>query len=170
MNIVNVVGNAVTALKNQEIQVLMHCTNCQGVMGSGIALEIANEFPHVKTFDSFLCKGAEQPNKTNTMLGRNSVIVLTPFTSVINLYGQQYPGFPQPRPLNYGALAQALFTIPNGSLKDMIVGIPHMMASDRAGGDWITVMEIVIQALRHNRVKELRIYKLPDGETRNRRY
>ena len=33
-------GDAVKALKNGEVDILIHCCNAQGVMGSGIAKQI----------------------------------------------------------------------------------------------------------------------------------
>lgn len=48
MSLKLIYGNAVQALKDGEIQVLAHGVNCSGGFASGIAGEIAKEFPEAR--------------------------------------------------------------------------------------------------------------------------
>jgi O-acetyl-ADP-ribose deacetylase (regulator of RNase III) len=142
-------GTAVSAVLSGEIDVLLHCANCQALMGSGIAREIAERIPAAARLDASFSK-AVGPEET---LGMHSTSVSKSperdgFLAVVNLYGQLYPGYPQPRAMNYGALAEAMVSARNamkqsGNLKDAKIGIPYKMASDRAGGDWNIVLEMV---------------------------
>lgn len=133
-------GNAVSALLDNEIDVLLHCANCQKTMASGIAREIKQRFPEAAQVD-LAHPGSPEDRFGFVTIGQRQREDLT-YMSVVNLYGQMYPGYPQPRPMNYGALSQALATAAVFSMGKR-VGLPYNMASALAGGDWNIVLEMV---------------------------
>lgn len=147
-------GNAVDALINGEIDVLLHVCNNKGVMGSGIALEIKNRIPD-----------AYQAYKNHELVcglsvGDNSYAWLdSPEDSVVvNMIAQNGYGSGK-RFLNYGALANCLCDVRNTFEYEEVkaIGIPFKMGSDRAGGDWNIVLEMVEYFLKDFNVI---VYKL----------
>jgi O-acetyl-ADP-ribose deacetylase (regulator of RNase III) len=106
---------------------LLHVVNCQGVMGSGIALEIKNRIP--RAYDKYI--------KSGPILGSLSVS-----EGVINMAAQWRYGTDK-RYLNYGALARCLDLISlKMDVKTTII-VPYKMGCDRAGGDWEVVLEML---------------------------
>src|SRR5690606_37955884 len=76
---------------------------------------------------------------------------------VVNLYAQRFYGEGQ-RHLNYGALAQGLHWLCRRFDKGLSIGFPYKMGSDRAGGDWEIVLEMIEFYFKDHDVK---IYRLP---------
>lgn len=136
MAITYVTGNAVDALINGEIDVLLHVCNNKGVMGSGIALEIKNRIPDAYESYEYIHK------KFSLLLGGNTYgFVDGTDRFVINMTAQDGYGKGK-RFLNYGALAKCLSIVASG-VEYLKVGIPFKMGSDRAGGDWSIVLEMI---------------------------
>lgn len=139
-------GNAVSALIDGDIDVLLHVCNNKGVMGSGIALEIKNRVPDA--FSSY--KQFMHP------LGTVSVGVhefgdemFTHYRGkVFNMIAQDGYGSGK-RFLNYGALADCLKAVASHrSYSGDKIGLPYKMGADRAGGDWEIVLEMVTYFLK----------------------
>ena len=155
-------GNAVEALKNNEIDFLMHVVNCQGVMNSGIAKQVKQEFPeNFKRYRS-VYKQHVDSNQQSELLG--CVLINS---SVINLFAQNNYGYDKKRYLHYGAITESLSVIPTHPIikialiknkKQITIGVPMLMGCDRAGGDWQVVSEM-LQGLP--RFINIIIYKLP---------
>lgn len=125
-------GNAVSALIDGEIDVLLHVCNNKGVMGSGIALEIKNRIPDAYTAYKY----------EDCILGVVTQGKCPTGGSVLNMVAQD--GYGQgKRHLNYGALAECLFEIYAEFPASKVIGIPFKMGADRAGGDWNIVLELV---------------------------
>jgi len=131
--IINMPGNAVTAVMCSEVDYIMHCCNAKGVMGSGIAKEIKeNRFPSFMQYKMFC-----DQHKDNS-LGK---AVIT--RDVINAIAQlNYGG--ATREVHYGALARTFVQVNNFFKGQTVkIAIPYNMASDRAGGDWEVVKELL---------------------------
>lgn len=122
--------------RTRYITVLAHCCNAQGVMGSGIALSIKQQFPDA--FAAYKASGHE--------LGTISYT-----NEIANLVGQFNYGYDGQRYMNYGALSNCFILLNEHLLerqekldtdeKPTII-LPYLMACDRAGGDWATVIEL----------------------------
>ena len=128
-------GNAVSALINGDIDILLHVCNNKSVMGSGIALEIKNRIP-----DAFVAYKEISSELGTCTYGWTSK---TSHKSgmVVNMVAQD--GYGQGvRHLNYGALAECLKEVSSLN-KTLRVGLPYKMGADRAGGDWEIVLELV---------------------------
>jgi O-acetyl-ADP-ribose deacetylase (regulator of RNase III) len=160
MTIQIVKGDAVKALKNKEINYLLHCVNCQGVMGSGIALQIKNTFPEVyedytwfvkNNYDPEVCKPTEPLLGNYRLSFLKDLSIIPPKTlynrGVVNLFGQENFGM-QVRQLNYGAISNALYKfykeiLEDGNMEEYKFAFPMKMGCDRAGGNWEVVYEII---------------------------
>jgi O-acetyl-ADP-ribose deacetylase (regulator of RNase III) len=128
--------NAVSALIDGEVDVLIHVCNNKGVMGSGIALEIKNRIP-----DAFVAYKQIPCDLGTCTFGWNFENTETTYGFVCNMVAQD--GYGQGvRHINYGALAQCLSKVKalDNSLR---IGLPYKMGADRAGGDWNIVLEMV---------------------------
>lgn len=133
-------GNAVDALLSHEITVLLHVANCKGVMGSGIAKEIKDRVP--AAFAAYKHHEQYKGLKLGSISSANGVY---------NLHAQDNYGRGE-RHLNYGALYEALVTAQSKfpahwDSAPVVVGVPFKMGSDRAGGDWEVVKELVEWAM-----------------------
>ena len=137
-------GNVVDALINGEVDALLHCCNAKGLMGSGIALEIKNRIP-----------SAYEVYKQNHQLGNTTVGEYQrpdgSYGFVMNMVAQENYGRGGLRYVHYGMLAKCLWHVEMlsyGVTKK--IGIPYKLASDRAGGDWQIVLELVEATLGDN--------------------
>lgn len=154
-------GNVVDALLNKEVDFIMHVVNCQGKMNSGVAKEIRNRMP--QAYSAYMEHHNSMNSTTNIELGSCSSA-----GGVYNLNAQEYYGYNGKRYLDYGALAKSFnFACTEihhrecGVFRDkLIVGIPFKMGSDRAGGDWDIVCEILDQLKSGN--MEIIAYKLEE--------
>jgi len=151
MSVEIVNGNVVSALLNGEITTLLHVTNCQGVMGSGIAKQIKDRVP--TAYKAYM--------KHKPTLGGHSWAsvdgAIVNICGVYNLNAQEFYGYDKKRYLNYGALATCLEAVADFEDTDSVIGIPYKMGSDRAGGDWEIVKELIEFILDGF---EIRYYKL----------
>lgn|SRR3990167_9831398 len=139
-------GNAVSALIDGEIDLLIHVCNDLHKMGSGIALEIKNRIADAYT--------AYKQRPSN--LGTISFGWSNPNRGMVcNMVAQSGYG-KGIRHLNYAALADCLNKISKGvSVKT--IGLPFKLGADRAGGDWEIVLELIEYFLKDFNVV---IYKL----------
>ena len=130
-------GNAVDALINGEVDVLLHCCNAKGVMGSGIALEIKNRIPDAYDVYSYNHRlGSTTVGQYERPDGTHGY--------VMNMVAQESFGRSGLRYVHYGVLAKCLNCVERMSYGiTKTIGIPYKLASDRAGGDWQIVLELV---------------------------
>lgn len=155
MSITYVQGNAVDAVINGDAHILLHVANCQGVMDSGIAKEVKQKIP--SAFDNY--KLAIQKGDKLGCFSRSECY------RVFNLHSQEFYGSNRStRYLSYTALVESLicvadydFLLQDMFSSDLKIAIPFKMGSDRAGGDWDTVLEIVEGILGHH---EIVVYSL----------
>lgn len=124
-------GNLIDALLDGEVDYIAHVCNNKGVMGSGVALEIKNRIPDAYA----IYKRSEESGKL--LLGNVSVS-----SHVFNLVAQDGYGEGR-RHLNYGALTKCVQTLSKHLPMKKTIGFPYKVGSDRAGGDWEIVKEII---------------------------
>jgi O-acetyl-ADP-ribose deacetylase (regulator of RNase III) len=143
-------GNAVSALINGEIDILLHVCNNKGVMGSGIALEIKSRIPDAYESYKYI------HGKFGLELGSGTYgFVADTDRWVYNMVAQDGYGIGK-RFLNYGALSKCLVNIA-AEARGSKIGLPYKMGADRAGGDWEIVLELVEFYLKDY---DVRIYQL----------
>lgn len=168
MTVKIVEGDLLDAFDRGEVNVIAHVTNCMGVMGSGIARSIKLRYPLVyKEYQQHLDAsrkwvGGPEGTINYTNLGYHQDGWR--YKKVYNLYAQYNYGRDY-RHLNYGALSKCLTVMSYGltkaselSVQDYdVIGFPFRMGSDRAGGDWDIVLEMINFHFRDN---EVIIYQL----------
>lgn len=140
---------------------LIHQTNCQGVMGSGVALQVANNFPHVEhEYMKYLryCKknninplGTAQyvPVDTwamvmvNTMTNNDIMAYDSQYQYIVNLFGQDDFGMGKQQ-TNLKAMEKAFNDIYKKAKKiNATVAMPYKIGSYRGGADWNVVYSMI---------------------------
>lgn len=128
-----VVGDLIKYFDAGECDTIAHCCNCQGVMGSGIALTIKNKYK--AAYDAY--KDHEHRNG-RLQLGTISSEFVDVDKLIINLHAQSRYGYDGFRYVDYEALYDSLSQAKRMMIasKHKTLGVPYKMACDRAGGDW----------------------------------
>lgn len=133
---------------------ICHQVNCQGVMGSGLALAIKNKFPRVYTEYKGFCAEAK---KSSDLLGSNQYVLVGPKTIVVNMFAQDNYGLDK-RHTDYESLRCCLkmlsvLNVPEKfDEKDIQVriGIPYKLGCARGGGDWNIVITIIEEYFKNS--------------------
>lgn len=125
-------------LRQGEVDIICHQTNCKGVMGAGIALQIRKEYPEVfKQYKAYCDKYGSE------LLGKTLFVNCGDGKVVANLFGQNGfgRGFCQ---TDYEALEKAISAVARVATKaKKSVGFPYKIGCDLAGGDWEIVSKII---------------------------
>ena len=139
--------------------IICHQVNCKGVMGSGVAKQIREQFPNVYDIYKQKCT-ASRPHK---LLGVSQFVPVvtdkTPnFLGVFNLFGQKDYGYDGKQYTDYQALRTAfttmkscIDTLSTVSDKRFSVAIPYKIGCGRGGGDWDVVLDIIYEVFNDSR-------------------
>lgn len=148
-----IVGDIIKALKNSDIDMLVHGCNCFCGFGRGLASYIDKAFPEALKADKETIPGDK--NK----LGSYSIAEVLPNRYVLNAYVQYHwikglnnepkiLKYEKKVPLlaNYKAIDNVTKKIANDFKKDITIGFPKIGAG-YANGDWKTIEAIIKQNL-----------------------
>jgi len=139
-------GDAVQALREGSIDVLGHQVNLDGVMGAGIARQIARTWPAI-------VPAYRHALATHTLtLGHLQTFEVAPRRWIANLAGQQHP---QRRGIatDYPALQAALIAYADWAhAHQWRAGLPYGLGCGLAGGDWATVSDLIATAFHASTV------------------
>lgn len=128
-------------LKAKE-DILGHQVNCMGVMGSGIALQVKHQHPKAFAIYKELVEKAREEDSLRFLLGK-ALVVDSNDKYIANLFGQ----------FTYGSNGQ--FTLMNAlqnslvqlrqfaEARNLTVGLPFKIGSDRGGADWNEVLKLI---------------------------
>ncbi len=176
-------GCLLDAFDKGEVNHIAHVVNCQGVMGSGIAKSIRLRYPKVfqeyKDYIVGQCHIGDRPkpkllgDTTNTRVdgGKEGGDGCLDYKIVHNIFAQYNFGTDK-RQLNYGAFSKGIFDVysdfwlvnnmrSGNGLAPLKLGLPFKIGSDRAGGDWEIVLELIEFAADHfDETQNTIIYKL----------
>lgn len=141
-------GDITTA--NEDL--ICHQVNCQGVMGSGVALAIKDKFPKVAEEYLLECIGTIDRAK---LLGQVQYVGLDK-TTVVNMFTQYEYGYNK-KYTNTDAFKKALLNI-NEQAKNKTVAFPWLIGCVRGGGVWDEILPLICETLTD--VKEIVFYKL----------
>ena len=120
------------------ITMIAHCANTKNVMGSGIALQIKEEYPLAYEADTEAAKAGKN------QLGQFSVASLPNGKKIVNVYAQGDFGMDK-RQLDYEAFYIAFEELHRLLLeakekgRTHVLGIPKNIGCFRAGGSWRVV-------------------------------
>lgn len=119
--------------------IIIHQVNCQGVMGSGVALAIKKRFPEAyvvyrETLDQFGDGGC---------LGETSSVVVSPDKKIYNLYSQRHYLPRGERHTDYEALARGFEKIKNENPEISKDVAAPKIGCGLGGGDWRIVSSML---------------------------
>lgn len=125
---------------NSPANVIAHQVNCMGVMGSGVAKAIKNQYPIVYKVYREYC----QEKEASTLLGDCLLVNIGEEKYVANLFGQFKYGTDK-RQTNYVALEAALNKLKETMIKKSLkcVSFPYMIGCGLAGGNIEEVKELI---------------------------
>lgn len=148
---------------------IVHQVNCLGIMGSGIASQVEERFPHVGSeYRKYLrnCKknninalGTVQYVPTevwalplvDTMKNDNVTAYDTNYQYIVNLFGQAYIG--EGLQTDLRAVKKALIDIRDKAWNiGATVAIPWKMSSNRGGANWENVYTIIKKTFENSDV------------------
>jgi O-acetyl-ADP-ribose deacetylase (regulator of RNase III) len=134
-------GDVVKEFQNcTEPASLLHQVNCQGVMNSGVAKQIREEYP--QHFEDYFRHFERKDYEPIKLLGGYVVTeVECRRKAIVGLFGQLNYGYSSKRYTNYAALLGALREVCYFHLKGKSkrIFIPYKLGCDRGGGDWSVV-------------------------------
>lgn len=121
---------------------IAHQVNCKGVMGAGVAAQIARRYPAVKAEYVMYCDGALPVE----LLGQVLVVRATPSLLVANVFGQESPG--RGLRTDYHAVAVAVRRLVAFGERHAPgeLHVPYGMGCGLAGGDWETYSAVLEDA------------------------
>lgn len=134
MEIIN--GNIFDCTEN----IIVHQTNCQGVMGHGIALQVKNRYPEVFKGYYHYCK----TNPGEQILGTTLICEANDGKYIANLFGQL--NFGEGLQTDYDRFKVALQEVHDfAKEKQLSVAIPYKIGCGLAHGDWNIVYDIICE-------------------------
>lgn len=115
-----------------EEGVICHQVNCMGVMGAGLAKQIADKWPKVYGQYKLHCQLSQ---KTVHIVHINHDLY------VANLFGQFTYG--RGKHTDYDMLEHALFGLSKAFDKIIPIYIPYNMGCGLGGGEWVVVLGLI---------------------------
>lgn len=159
---------------------LVHQVNCQSIMGSGVAAQVADMYPHVeKDYRRYLkhCEkidinplGTAQyvpvdvwaVGMVDTIKNDNVVAYDSEYQYIVNLFGQNDYGMGKQH-TDLNAMKRAMIDICNKAKAiNATVAMPYRIGSFRGGAKWDDVYKI-IQKVFENSGVNVEIYKYDRG-------
>lgn len=137
------IGNLITALKEGEVDAIAHQANCFCTMRSGIAPQIAREWPSVIIADSSTRRGDK--NKLGSVTR-----AVTQNGTVFNIYGQYHWLRSHPEyGTSYDHLGSGLKLVRllMDTAQTKRLGLP-LIGCGLAGGDWGRVSGLIEEAFK----------------------
>ena len=154
---------------NSNANFIVHQVNCQGVMGSGVALQVAQRFPHVereylkylrhcnKNYKSPLGTAQYVPtevwalNMVDTIKNNDVIAYDIEYQYIVNLFGQDTYG--EGLQTDLKAMKSAFIAIRETALSiGATVAIPYKIGSCRGGANWNDVYNIIKKVFNNSDV------------------
>lgn len=135
-------------LLEADADIICHQVSCQGVMGAGVAKQIADKWPNVKKEYVKFCNSKKL--KQN-LLGEVQLVTANGGFQqegdplILNIFGQFYYGHDDVY-TDYSALTKA-FRKMNQLYKGKTLAFPYGFGCGLAGGDWQDVEPMLVRLL-----------------------
>ena len=149
VNIIN--GN----LLDSKEDYICHQVNCQGVMGSGVAKAIRDEWPEVFTeYRSYvdMCFGTPLGSVCYAPINNSN-------QTVANMFAQSSYGYDGKRYTSYDAFCNCLNVMARDIPKSKTIAFPYKIGSDRGGANWNIIYAMICEILGD---WDVTIYKLEE--------
>lgn len=127
-------GDLLELADEGKFDVIAHGCNCLGIMGAGIAAQIANKYPVVAKKDK---EHSNSIFRKEDMLGTN-LTVFYQKPVIVNCYTQLLPG----KQFDYAAFEVCMKKLKVAFRPEYNIGIPQI-GCGIAGGNWQIVLRIL---------------------------
>lgn len=132
-------------IEDAKVDIVCRQTNCQGVMGAGIAKQIRDTWPRVFGQRKLYCTKARAEG--NPLLGRCRLVYTDQEKSRIlaNLFGREFYGGGK-KQTDYGASRKAPHALAANGLtlqNKFSIGFPYLIGCALGGGNWEIVLPII---------------------------
>ena len=125
--------------------IIGHQVNCQGKMGSGVALQVKKKYPRVYKYYLMLLE--ESKTRNISLLGTNHCVNVENNKWVVNMFGQDKYGYDGNQYTDLKALKECLKELRElAEHKNFSVALPYLLGSDRGGADWKEVEQLILSA------------------------
>ena len=139
-------------LKQPGIDIIAHQTNCVGVMGAGIALQIKKQLLTAGEYEKYVSSCKQQGSD---LLGKTQLLEAPDGRIIANCFGENVPTG-KGKDTDYDALMHAVAKVRNyAKSAGLTVGVPGMMGCGLAGGDWRIVRDMLYKLFGGNDQPEL---------------
>lgn len=137
-------------LLKSRAQYICHQVNCQGVMRSGVAKQIREEWP--KVFERYKEVCDEYDSRREQLLGQIQGVRVNEQTAVINIFGQYNYGYDRKKYTDMDALRRGCMEIAGGVKPGSTIAMPYRIGCYRGGGDWGEVMDMLADVFRDHKL------------------
>lgn len=111
--------------------IICHQVNCQGIMGSGVALLVKQKYPQVFKEYTIFCTENE-----GKLLGKVLPVKCSDGKVICNLFAQDNFGYDGKCYTSYEALKECFDYLKNYAPERDEIAMPYLMGCHRGGGDW----------------------------------
>lgn len=125
-------------LLDVQTGIIAHGCNCQGVMGSGVALAVRNKYPVAYDKYRYECMGLTDDARS-ALLGRYNIVPVAPGLWVANMFTQDIYGGDGQKYVSYDAIDACFASI---NTRGHTLNIPKIGAG-LGGGDWNVIESII---------------------------
>ena len=133
--------------------IILHQVNCQGVMGSGIAKQVREKYPHVFTRYKQLCNDRQDQKDLLGVVQMVGVDIGYKPIYIGNLFAQLHYGYDGKCYTDYNALKTCLEAVRDHHMfNNPVIAIPYLMGCHRGGGDWNVVYKMIEKIFQDHNV------------------
>ena len=137
---------------DSKADIIAHQVNCQGRMGSCLALQVRTRYPNV--FGEY-----HKAYRLGTKkLGDCLLVPTFDGRKIANLYGQKDYGYDGALYTDYSAIRNSLVALKALIDPKEVVAFPYLMSCDRGGGEWKTVYNYICNVFDGY---DIEIWRLP---------
>lgn len=134
-----------------EEDILIHQVNIDGIMGGGVARQLADQYPGLENYYSEYCK--RKNNDYKNLRGEVCFYLAEDKKVIANIFSQD-----KNFNTDYEALKMCLEKVrKNADINNLTMALPFKIGCGIANGDWETVSEIINKAFKDDSIN---IYKL----------
>lgn len=138
--------------------IIAHQVNCQGKMGSGVALQVKQKYP--TAFEEYL----QKCQSNNTLLGYIQIIPQSDGHIICNMFAQDNYGYDGRQYTDTTALQDCFIKLKQyATEKNISVAIPYKIGCCRGGADWDNEVYPIIEKLFSDESVNLEIWRLDNG-------
>lgn len=149
-------------ITNSNCSLICHQTNCQGVMGSGVAKAIRNKWPEV--YEQFKEDYEYAMINKIPLLGKVLSARTKDGHSIANMCAQEFYGYDGKKYTSYDAFWECLMHIKLYTTINETLAFPLKIGSDRGGAKWPVIRTMIEEALYD---REVYIYYLNEWDLDN---